>query len=1129
MNIVSRPPIIDPPHRLSIIYNYLRTLLSKDIPFIYFINHVELEPHVSIHLKSIENKSITKENLERWIYKKISNKEKILKKTPKINFKLFTYKTNDGKSKYTDISIYRNGIIEIQLSLEENTDSGINDVINYVNNVAKIIKKINGCFLSKQKQNLLNVPELNVVNNEFVFSKYTSMQYYQTLNNFKTEEKLNFNNFLNFLNKYKPFVDTSFSESNKDIITISYNRSSNHAEKALIFEFISKEKVLETENERIIDLIIKNFGVPRNDSEQLLNEWYILKSDKQIAKILLKQPGISIKITKSNLYDEKNYIYKISIAGLKNLFLLQTSFSFIKNSIKLFFNPIKEEKILQKNINIDFGFKNNDLFDKINFNEPLKQDNNTNNTDNFLNSNKLSSNYSSSMDIDMTDESNLDPKIRLKCKKDDNKLSDKGICKDVCDSKDFRLRRLQKFVPEVTAYKPPPDDKPYSRHVAENRRPIIVTTNVYDNPKFDKKAITYDIKYKSSDDKEFSYICPEAWCPTCEIPIIKEKITNLQVKVSEKGDKCHFGICPNGNHQVLINEGGYKYPGFLTKTKTPSGLCIPACFTISQVNKVVYKRCLNIKDDENIDDIKYISRRDKLKLPEGRYGLLPKEIDLFLEQEEEKPGNLKNGFNSLIRKGVKLTKKDTFINCIVDCISILYNKTYTVELLLKETTSKLTKQLFQSLCSGLIKRIFKTQENYIDYLLNTDYIRNIFIWDLICRPNILTKEGFNIIIFRTHLIYCPYGQNPKDLYSYDKPTLLLFKFENTYEPIYNLSYENNKITLSCLQNSLEDNIKKTIDYAINGCSPFDLVEWNLISRENKKEEFNLIDTIKEVKDKFNIKLQITDRYSKTTAVVLDNNLYIPVKPSKVSTNYPYLETDLITTLDFKKTLELLEKVLKNTKLPVKPIYFINKNNSIIGIVLETNRIIPVKTSKISKTYLKQSNKLYYPNANSKNYNNKEIKIRNEKVNEYYYNVEGFERFKYEISMYLQTEKGTKSKEKLINYISEKDSKKIKKEIDNILNIIIANPKNSKKKIEEIIKGKDKKYFSNLLRKSCLNSSNKDDAFCVCSNNSCKLINYNIKNYTDILIDKLLRYPIEKTEILEGTLPIIDIKTSTEKI
>lgn len=1136
MNIILRPPLSDIPYRLVIIYNYLRTLLSKDLPFIYYINSTDLVPAISIHEKSTIDNSIDKERLESWIYKKTSDKKKIFKKKPKINFKYLSYISKSGKSKYTDVSIYKNGQIDIQLSTEEDSETYINNIIKYINSISSIIKKINNCFLKKQKHKLLCVPEIEIKNDKFILSKYTTIQYYQTINNFKTEEKIDFNLLIDFLNSYKLFIDTTFTEKNKEIINLIYNRTSNNSEKALIFEFISKEKSLETDNNKIVDMIIKNFGLSRIETEKLFNEWYILKTDKQIAKVLLKQPGIKIRITKSNLYDDNNFIYKLSIAGLKNLFLLQTSFSFIKNTMLLFFNPIKKNKIfIDKDFDINFGFDDN-VIEKNNFNKSISNNNNKNNINNLLNSDKLSSLYSSSEGVDMKDESKLDPKIRLKCKKEENKLDDKGMCKDVCDFPNFKLNRLHKFVPELTNYKPPLDQQPYSRYCSEKRRPIVVSKNIFDNPKLDKKSYTYAINYKSGKDKkEFSYICPTVWCPTCEIPIPLEKVTDIKIKNVGKGNKCEYGACPHGNHNVLINRDNDKNPGFLTMVKTPHGKCIPCCFGIPQINKVIYKRCLNIEsDNSNLNNIKYIGRKDKLKLPENKYGLLPKEIQLFLEQKEQKPGNLKNGFDNFVRKGVKLSN-DSIINSILDVLSIWNNKKMTKDNLMKSIFPKITKQLFNSLNGGLLRRVFGSIENYKTYL-SKDKIENIFIWDLFTRPTILTKEGFNIVIFKTHSIFCPYGQNPKELYSYSKPTLLLFKFENIYEPIYRIQYENNKIIISCFQNSLEPYIKKTIDYAIKGCSPYDIVDWNKIQKTNriKKEELSLNNTIKELKDKFKIKLQITDKYSKTTGVILDNNLYIPVKPSRISLKYPYLETNKssdIPILDIKKTLKLLEDISKKTILPIKPLQLIiNKKckDNVIGLLLETSRIIPVKSVKLKtiKTKLNISDRFYYKNIDSNNLNSKEKEKRNEKIKKYNYGIEGFERFKYEFSSYLQ--ENDKNKNNIIMYLDNNKISLLKKEIDNILKKIIASKEKSIKKLKIVFKNINSKK---ILRISCYNSSPSAgilDKYCICDKKQCKFIYYNIKFYKEKLIDLLLRYPLDKIEILEGTLQLIDISKSMKE-
>ena len=241
---------------------------------------------------------------------------------------------------------------------------------------------------------------------------------------------------------------------------------------------------------------------------------------------------------------------------------------------------------------------------------------------------------------------------------------------------------------------------------------------------------------------------------------------------------------------------------------------------------------------------------------------------------------------------------------------------------------------------------------------------------------------------------------------------------------------------------------------MEGCSPYDIIDWDKLSSNSKnlekKEDLSLSKTIRELKNKFDIKIQITDKYSKTTGIILQNNLYLPVKPSRISLKYPYLEkikdTDM-PVLDINKTLKLLENVYKKTNLPVKPKYLLlNKKSkdSVIGLLLETNRILPVKPISLKKvsSKLKVSNKFYYEDVNSNNYSeNEKIKRINE-IKKYKYNLEGFERFKYEFSSYLQDNE--KIKNKIIEYLDENKNNLLKKEIDNILKKIIASKKNQLK-------------------------------------------------------------------------------------
>lgn len=1200
MTLYTRPPKIEnsPPYRLNMIYNFLRTQLSQEIPFIYYSRYGDKKPNISIYENSINDGSLTTDVIEQWVFKKLpSGKNTPRGRAGTIQLKIYNYTTKDGKAKYETLTLFQNSELTILLSFEEYTESSVKDIENAIDKVTKIIKTLNNDFLIYHNHPLYSVPILKIKDGEFVFSDYTFMQFYEVNTTFKTKEMIDFNKFLIFIQKYKSFVDTSFFKDNKTDNTnlnMKYNRISKFIGLPIIFEYIDKESLVGTTPDAIVDLIIKRFGKARSQATELYNDWRILTTNKQVAKELLKRPGVNIDLKKSFDFITKEdtdetgkltYKYKISIKGLKTLFVLRNCYSFLQTVISLYFNPIKEKQTLknkllfQKDIQLDFGISNSNIIvsdiNDIKQNKDLNNielaptnvnniDFNTNNTNtikletNDYNSDNINKkenfDFSSTGNVNMSNEKRLDSKIKLKCSKEENKIIEKGTCKDVCDFPKFKLNRLQHFEPKIFKFKA--KSKSYSRQCEEARRPIIVTDNIFKNPKLDKKSFTYSIKYKSSSDgPEYNYICPQAWCPICEIPISLDKLKNIKTKNTKDGP-CEYALCPNGKHDVIINRKGskYIYPGFQQAVGNPDGFCMPCCFIKDQRDDVEHQRCSNIKsnDDTNKDDLgkKYISRRDKIPLSEGRFGLLPEDIEIFLEQSTCFPGNIKNGFDCLVRKGVSLSSKSTsFLNVIIDLVSEIYKEKISRKSFMEKITSSLTPHLFKSLSSGLITRIFKVEKNYINYLLDpSSNILDIYIWDIVSRPGIFVKEGFNIIIFTPHSIHCPFGQDVNELYSFNKKTLLMVKFTNTYEPIYRVQYNDSKLNVIFLQNSTEPSIQKILNYVKNGCQKYDEIDWNSIAKINVKEEASLQKTLDELKDKYNIKLQITDSYSKTTAIILNNDLYVPVKPSKIDMNYPYLETysnSDIPILSLDTTLKYLNELIQNTKLPLTPIYLIvykKDTNLVVGVLLETNRIVPVipiKLSKIKKTKLEVSNKFYYPYADSKNIKDESKKERLKVINEYQYKNEAFERFKYEISRYLQTPAGKQYKDKIIKLIRTPNISNIsKKDIDSLKNIIlkltsilVASPSDSKKKIKDVIESGEK-YNSRLLRRECFENNKitgNEDSHCVCKGNKCKLVSLIKTDFTKKILDILLRYPIQREEILNGTISMIDLSTSLLKV
>ena len=380
----------------------------------------------------------------------------------------------------------------------------------------------------------------------------------------------------------------------------------------------------------------------------------------------------------------------------------------------------------------------------------------------------------------------------------------------------------------------------------------------------------------------------------------------------------------------------------------------------------------------------------------------------------------------------------------------------------------------------------------------------------------------------------------------------MVKFGKVFEPVYRVQYQDSKVYVTYLQNSTDPVIQKVINNVIKGCSNYDEIDWSKAStlpiNKNVKEEVSLTDTIKELGNKYKIKLQVTDSYSKTTGVILNNNLYIPVKPSIIDMEYPYIEkykNSDIPILSFNETIKLLNNIVNETNLPVKPVYLLlhkrdETNDIAVGILLETNRIIPIIPIKLSniKSNIPISDIFYYPDANSLDFTDNTKKTRIKSINEYQYKIEAFERFKYEFSRYLQTPKGNPIKEKIIKIIEKPDINKknideLKKIITNLTKNLVATPLESKKKIEKVIeKSNSDKYESPLLRTPCFELSKKagdKDTHCVCKGNKCKLVSLLKTDFTERLLDLLLRYPIQRYEILNGTISMIDLKKSLNKV
>ena len=295
-------------------------------------------------------------------------------------------------------------------------------------------------------------------------------------------------------------------------------------------------------------------------------------------------------------------------------------------------------------------------------------------------------------------------------------------------------------------------------------------------------------------------------------------------------------------------------------------------------------------------------------------------------------------------------------------------------------------------------------------------------------------------------------------------------------------------------------------------------------------------------------MYLVDTYNKVFALQLENNLFIPVYPSKLNTDLDYKiidKYDTIALLKYKQTINLLDKVNKICNLnniPISKILSIDKN-SIQGIYTESNRIIPTLESPIDNDKLKISNYNIYKNVDYYLNNNIEfIDNRVKDINNINYENETYNRIKFEIARYFKINSDKERVQifnEIVNIINDELMEfSIKR--DRIIKILLklfnklVSISDSNKNIDILSYEKSNKRipcFTNTTRLSC-----NEDYHCI-YNNGCKVFMFeknllNNKNnkivYIAMISEELLRYKIKRNEILDDKIPDIINKNIIKK-
>ena len=245
--------------------------------------------------------------------------------------------------------------------------------------------------------------------------------------------------------------------------------------------------------------------------------------------------------------------------------------------------------------------------------------------------------------------------------------------------------------------------------LSERRQPIILTKEerdriVEEHPgEINEEAdfIEYGTDAKDSS-KKFYYTCPRYWCLLTDTIVTEQDI--LDGKCGPKVNDVKDAIIPRTSDTVpkgkyvyqFYSENERKYPGF-HKKKTPSGLCIPCCYSNWSTPEIKNRRdiCQGkfdekkaekvSKKEENIEDKlrrdileieHYVKGPEKYgpQLGEHRWGFLPIAIQKFLHEVNEDCQisktnmSLKLNHSCILRYGVEDSATQSFIACIASAI-----------------------------------------------------------------------------------------------------------------------------------------------------------------------------------------------------------------------------------------------------------------------------------------------------------------------------------------------------------------------------------------------------------------------------------------------------------------------------
>jgi hypothetical protein len=1018
-----------------------------------------------------------------------------------VSFKVRTNQKGGSLNKYLAINLFETGRLEYKIQWKEDDLATFDDIQETYTYIINIIKKIN----SENIKMKLEIPK----EEDFSYAFINSIQKVE----FEGTKTINHNDLSDFCRNFYPFVSLVIeprkrtSESGKISTTSKYgtylrykrvSKFENEAKvKHRIIHFIKNYEYTEIS---LIKEIAKQFNLSEKKSAELIEEVKtehpVIKKSRKELKKLESAPKNNHPGIDVNIQGRSRLNYKIRISGARNKNQLNRIVTFMNKLIYLYIET-------------------------------------------YLNKNKQYSNLKDKL-------KSLTNIAKRRNKVEDVIMVEDKVIKDV--------KKLTKFDSDRLGYRPDKGESHWTRSCQNSgkkkRQPkqhffSSINEMLQKGYKYNDKTKYYERKVK--DGKK-------------EVVLRAAELFNSK----DKGNNLYYVCDPEEN-------GEYMHVGFLQRSKNPNDLCMPCCFkkdpldSTNKSKKDYYLKCMNKIDV--IEDVKKNIKTDKIyilqdtnKIQEGRFSFLPEILDKFLNKVEDNNNvEIKNHYliktlpSYYFKLGVKISNYQ-----FLECISSIYDK--SVKDIIEIVINNINDNIFISLNSGELKLVFENIDNYKRYLKEYTNIEFNYIYDIISKPGILTKNGINYYIFEKNVevkkntfekkeyidnfnLLCNNQDDNIFKKDIERDNLIILKDKKIYYPIFLIEKKNDKTDANLKKIfKMEDSvIKKSIKFNDLTCS----INFGDLTNKNILFSCKYINYLLR-NTKFKITTQIIDNKFKCRYIVINDNILLPTFPSGTI-------HDIKIELSIDKYLKNIDETVKNllminneVKLNLIPIGFLysNFNNdkfNFVAFLFDDEIELRVKSEFISENKIKEISKKFNKEIFIKKNiseeeiinkfiinNNFEIDDRIKNIKKKMFENESYELFRLEFSNFIN--QNNNIKDKIIKII---DSNKLNKNEKNkhIQKIIYKNI--SKDIYDKLLIGGDNKFVNisdnninfneynlNNKRHLCSIHQNKDDCN---SNHHCKFVSnkclFNLStkktiNFVSKIIDELLSDEMKSKELLK---------------